>query len=271
MTKYIHDLESEMRDALRTTKQNYDTLTAAARSADIVTETIQKLRTYIRDVPFGSVKEEIRYFKHYAPRFYGRLFYYLAVSRLALKRLHTPVPAFRELLQEELRAIEKFYFRQEDLFKIYYLKDNSYDERLFLRSSSANPMSDPIEIVMASDFCIGCYYASQLFCNLHLRKYVERELIETDPARVPGPAPRLVFLDGKTDAGEVILLLWVSKSFGNTPLKEIVEWFNATAGTKIENIHVIWQDLKRRKTGLVKYIQRGVELLQSKAEEELDK
>jgi hypothetical protein len=269
MTLFISNLESEMRDALRLIHSDNDQLSAAVKSVQIVREIIIRLRAFTRDNPFPDQQDEIRYFKYWGPRFYGRLFYYRKICDLGIARMHNSPERLETLLKKELQTIEDFYYRHEQLCKMYYLKDNSLDERIFIRNASENHFFDEVEVLMDQDFCVGCYFASRLYANQKLRRYLKHQLEAKNPL-VTNDAPQLTWTDGKTDAGEIIIALYLSKSFndGKAQLKEIVQWFEVRANIKVGNIHVLWQEIKRRKTGITKFLDRGRELLLNKAEDE---
>jgi hypothetical protein len=257
-----------MRDALRLIHSESDQLSVAVKSVQVVRDIIIRLRTHNRERPFPDRQEEIRYFKYWGPRFYGRLFYYRKICDLEIARIHTGPDRLETFLRKEMQTIEDFYYRHEELCKMYYLKDDSLDDRIFIRNASENHFFDEVEMLMDQDFCVGCYFASRLYANQKLRSYLKHQLEVKNP--IAGTdATQLTWTNGKTDAGEIILALYLSKSFndGQAQLKEIVQWFEVHANIKV-NIHVLWQDIKRRKTGITKFLDRGRELLLNKAEDE---
>lgn len=259
-----------MRDALRLVRSGGDDLSVAVKSAQLIRDIVFRLRAHIRENPFPNRQDEIRYFKFWAPRFFGRLFYYRKVSDILIHRLHASPDRLEAILRKEMETIEEFYYRHEELCKMYYLKDNSLDDRLFVRNVQENRMFDEVEIIMDSDFCVGSYLASRLYANLRLRDYLDQQLNKEGPEQVENKAPGLIFTDDKTNAGELIILFFLLKCFNNgkAQLKEIVQWFEINANIKVGNIHVIWQEIKRRKTGITKYLDRGRELIVNKAADE---
>lgn len=257
-----------MRDALRLTHSDTDQLSVAVKSVEIVRDIIMRLCTHNRENPFPDREEEIRYFKYWGPRFFGRLFYYQKICDLEIARMHLTTDRLKSFLRNEIQTIEDFYYRHEELCKMYYLKDNSLDDRIFIRNAAENHFFDEVEILMDRDFCVGCYFVSKLFANQKLKRYLKHQL-EEETASITTAAPQLTWTNGKTDAGEIILALYLSNSFngGQAELKEIVQWFEVHANINV-NIHVLWQDIKRRKTGITKFLDKSRELLLNKAEDE---
>ena len=257
-----------MRDALRLTHSQYDQLSAAVKSIQLVKDIILRLRTYIRENPFPERKKEIRLLKYWEPRFYSRIFYYEAIAGIEIARLYSSTEGFEGLLKKEAKAIEDFYYRHEVFCKMYYLRDNSLNDRIFIRNAAENHFSDEVEKLMDTDFSVGSYLISRLYANQQIRRYLKHQF-EVKKLIVTTDAPQLTWTNGKTDAGEIILALYLSKSFndGKAQLKEIVQWFEVHANIKV-NIHVLWQDIKRRKTGITKFLDRSRELLLNKAEDE---
>jgi len=264
MTSTITNLEIEMREELRLVHSGSDHLTTAVKAARLIKDYIRRLRDHIRDNSFTSRKEELDYFKYWAPRFYGRLLYYHKIIGIATERLHVGTVAFETYLKKQLAGLEDFYYLHEDFCKRFYLRDNILDDRIFVCNPAENQMLDEIEIVMASDFCLGSYYASKLYANLRLRRYLEHQL----NLRPPPDAPRLTFEADKIFAGEIIFLLYTSKCFGNKKLNEIAEWFQVHANTGTLHIHLLWQEMKRKKTSITKNIDQGVAAIRKKADDE---
>ncbi len=258
-----------MRDALRLIHSQNDQLSAAAKSVELVRDTIIQLRAHNNENPFPAQEDEIRFFKYWGPRFYGRLFYYNKVYDIEIARLYHTSEGFKLLLKDELQLIENFYYRHEELCKMYYLQDEALDNRLFIRNAAENHFFDEVEMLMDKDFCVGCYFASRLYANQKLRKHLDHQL-EVKESPAPNDEPQLTWTNSKTDAGEIIIALFLSNSFnaGQVELKEIVQWFETHANIKIDNIHVLWQDIKRRKKGITKFLDKSRELLLNKAEEE---
>src|ERR1700754_1214693 len=153
MTLFFKNLESEMRDALRIIHSESDRLTTAIKSAELVKKTIIRLATHNSENPFQDQQEEIWYFKYCAPRFYGRLLYYRKVCKFEIARMHTLPGHMEALLTKEMQTIEDFYYRHEELCKMYYLKNTSLDDRLFIRNAAENHFFDEIEMLMDKDFC----------------------------------------------------------------------------------------------------------------------
>ena len=270
MTLFYTSLESEMQDALRLVRSEKDQHKIAAKSVHLINDFIIRLRTYTRENPFPDQKQEIRYFKFYAPRFYGRLFYYLKVCEIATKRLHLSPERMETVLKAELAAIDEFYLKHEDFCKIYYLKNTRLDDRLFVRNQEENQKINEVEIIMGNDFSVGCYYAARLYSNLALRKYLKRELDRKELLDQQQKPSSLTWTDSKTDAGELIIALYLKRSFngGKAQLKQIVEGFETAFNIKIGNISVLWQEIKRRKIAKTKFLDSARDLLNKKAEDE---
>lgn len=187
-----------MRDALRLIHSESDRLTSAVKSAELVKKIIIRLRDYSRETPFPDRQEEIWYFKYCAPRFYGRLLYYRIVCDFEIARLHTLPDRMEALLTKEMQAIEDFYYRHEELCKMYYLKDTSLDNRLFIRNAAENHFFDEVEMLMDKDFCVGCYFASRLYANQKLRRYLKHQLESRNPL-ITTDVPQLTSTDAWTE------------------------------------------------------------------------
>ena len=255
-----------MRDALRLIHSKNDQLSAAVKSAQLVRDIIIRLHTHNKGNPYPNREEEIRYYKYWGPRFYGRLSYYRKICDIEIARMHTTTDRFESFLIKEMQTIEDFYYRHEELCKMYYLKDNSIDDRIFIRNASESHFFDEVEILMDQDFCVGCYFASRLYANQKLRRYLKHQLEVKNPL-VTTDAPQLVSSDARMeinpplpeatfnyndiDIVEEMRGKYLSKSIyvNGKPAtrKQIMTMLERFYGRKIPNWEQLYQSITERK------------------------
>ena len=99
MESFVQKLEMELEAALLAAGSEKDTVSKYKLSAQLVNERILELRAYVKKHPLKTRAAEVRYFKDYAPRFYGRLFYFVKVCQLEVERQY----AAKKRMEDYLR------------------------------------------------------------------------------------------------------------------------------------------------------------------------
>ncbi|MBS1659511.1 MAG: RteC domain-containing protein [Bacteroidetes bacterium] len=257
MRKFVQDLESELTGTLNAISSGTNRLSVAYKSRKAVTEFIHRLQEYIRVNPFTDESAEIEYFKRLAPPFYSRLFYFSKICQIELDREFAAVDRIEQTLIHELDIVEKFFERHREFCIYYYQKVGDADDRLFVRNKRENEMVDEVEIIMNSDFCVGCYWAARFLANNTLKKYLteELELLRNPPSRTTTEAPVLIWTGSKTDLIELIYGFYFKKSFngGEASIDAIAAWFQTHLNIDLGNFYITRQEILRRKN-LTQYI-----------------
>lgn len=231
MDRFYKQLERELDGKLAAMTAERDPVIRNSNSVKLVKDSINQLREYARVHPFGSLSEEVHYFKDLAPRLYGALFYFLKVYQVELERKHAGPERMEVFLQQELRAIEQFFRRNGDFCRYFYMQATCMDEILFTRKEWENAILEDVQVIMEMDYCLGSYWVARLKANEQLRGYLkeQREALRQPPSGLIllQPNRKLTWKAGK--ANLVALCKWLHRKggFGDATLKEIVEWFEA--------------------------------------------
>jgi hypothetical protein len=256
MAKYIEDKIAQLENALQET----ETLAEIYRAIALIRTTLAAMKQYTRENPFTNPSDEIHYFKVLAPPVYGRLFYYTKMAEIGIEALHSNDERMETLLKLELAKTEQFFSKHGEFCQYYHLNRAFMDDRIFIRDARENEMLDCIEVIMADDFCVGCYWASLLWANQELRGYFNEQLrkLKQPDGRWGGAetVPALEWTDGQIDLMEVSFLLYVKGSFnhGKATLKEIALNLGAHFKKDVGHVYNTVKDIGRRKKGQLKYV-----------------
>jgi hypothetical protein len=271
MEEFVQDLKQELSDLLKEISLDQSRLSRSSKSLELVRNSLFRLREYIKEYPFTSKTEEIHYFKKLAPSFYAWLFYYLKEYSIELEKQYGSPKRVESLLTHELETTVKFYEYHQEFYKYYYDGDIRMDEQIFIRDRSENAMLDEVEVIMGPDFCVGCYWTARLLANEQLKAYLKKELdLLRNPSllitSVEGTG-ELKWTDSPTDAVELVYGLYLKGSFnnGNAELKSIFGFFEKHLGIKILNHPISWQEIKRRKKSVTKFIDEVKDRVTQKA------
>lgn len=131
-------------------------------------------RVYRRaiDQGFGSVAEEIRFFKEVKPAFVARIEYYTYRYHALLFVPAGSEKEIRQFWERELRKIEKFYEANKDFCRYIQQGDTARDEEYFLRAAGRSPEErageDPVydpdsELTSSGDRLVTRFRAYELY------------------------------------------------------------------------------------------------------------
>jgi hypothetical protein len=256
MATFIESRIAELESAMPET----ETLAGVYRAIDFIKNTLADIKQYAREHIFPDRAEEINYFKLLAPPVYGRLFYFMKVAEVGIEALHSNEERMEAFLNLELAKTEQFFFKHAEFCQYYHQGQTFMDDRIFIRDPRENSMLDCVEVFMAEDFCVGCYWAALLWANRELKPYYHERLRKLkQPECGSGSAealPVLEWTDSQTDLVELIYALYVKGSFNNgkAKLKEIAAWVEAHLNTDVGNYYNTIKEIGNRKKGQVKYL-----------------
>jgi len=272
MEQIVHTLEADMETSLAEIAREENRVLRYDRSLKKVRATIERLKVQLQAHPFPGRSEEIRYFKELAPKFYSRLFYYMKLYQVESYRPYTGREKFREVLEEELKGIERFYRQHEDVCRNYYKQVDYWDDHLFTRRGQGEWAEEEPGLFIDPDFCMGSYWASWILANGRYKEWIMMELarLELGDAALTAPLPtttKLVWKRSDTDLVEMIYGNYLAGAFGDKTLKEVFDWFQEAFGIDVGRYYNTWQEIARRKKGAAQYTEEVREGLVKKAGE----
>ncbi|HLZ86629.1 MAG TPA: RteC domain-containing protein [Puia sp.] len=260
MNKFFEELSDDLEFRLEHIHSEGEGLASIYQSIEAIKKSLLLMKSFVRDNPFENQSDEVHYYKVVAPPLYGRLFFFMKQYETRMEKQYGSQSKFGDYLQLELAKIEQFHMRHIE-FCFYYIQDAKHmDDRIFVRDAAENTMLDQVEVIMAEDFCVGCYWAAQLLANMEIKRWLERQVEE-----LKGPAvvfsdeddmPEMVFTDGPTAAVELALALHEKGCFNNgkATLKQVIRWTERYFRIKLGNFHNTIQAIGRRKGETAKFM-----------------
>jgi hypothetical protein len=232
---------------------------------------VEDIREHLKNHPFPDKEEEIHYFKKLAPPVYARLFYLQKVADTQIEWKLAGKDRMQAYLNREIANVEQFFHRHSDFCHYYHMNKTHWDDRIFIRDARENGRSEHVEVIMADDFCVGCYLAALLLANQELNGYFQDQLHRLQQGAAidtEGP-PTLEWTDGKSDLVELLYGLWVKGSFNNgkAPFKDIISSFQKFLKIDLGNYSDTVSSIARRKKGTVKFLDDLRDRLVRKLEE----
>jgi hypothetical protein len=141
----------------------------------LVGDCIEEMKSYLATHPFKDVAAEVNYFKHTAPIFYHRYFYFTKLYNAALSCITSTKEVYANFIEKEEKAVEEFFIRYGEFCRYYYMGITSLDEQFFTRGVPANWILDEVAVLIDSNFSLGTYRLSWIKANEEYRRFLETE------------------------------------------------------------------------------------------------
>lgn len=273
----MSDIERELEIELEKSSREKQAVLRYERMVHATQKAVERLRAFIKSHPFPDKESEIRYFKKMAPGIYGRLFYYQKIHQLELYRQYSSPETLIRIMEQETSGLSTFFFRYSDFIQYFFLNAGYRDEELFTRGGRKISVwqGHEIEAVIDEDFCLGAYLSSCIICNGLYRDWLMEAVAEL---REPGSRPvgqqkkrlPLAWKGSTTDLVEAINGMHLAGSFGDLPLKQVVEWFEEAFDMDLGHFYNTFQEIARRKKSRTKYLDLARDKLLKKMDQELE-
>lgn len=241
-----------------------------------VEKNIKKLQVQIGKKPFGSQEEEIYFFKHVKPQFFSKLIYYGRLFNIESKRPRGSNAAQIKYLKNQIEKLQIFFNDNLEFYNYYRRGAISLDEQYFVRGK--RDLRLPLEsfhFLIDDQFstCQGGTVATIMAYDM-LIVYLQREIdsltMDMDDLKDrPMERPSKLFWTGsKTDLIELLYALQSSKCInsGTADIKELAAHFEHYYNVDLGNYYHTFIEIRSRKTGRTKFLDRLIEMLKQRME-----
>ena len=271
MERIVSELENQLEAALAEIGREENRNTRYDRSLKRVRQTIRELNGYLEANPFPGKPEEIYYFRELAPRLYSQLFYFMKLYQLEAWRPHAGGERFREVLEQELAGVARFYEQHKSVCHYYCQHATYWDDYLFTGWGHGEWAAEEAGLYIGADFTLGSYWVSWILANERLRVWLLENLAALDrPEGKPGERgklPKLPWKGTTTDLVEAIYAMYLAGSFGKATLREVIEFVAEIFDIEINYVYTLIEQVLNRKRHPTKYIDRMRAGLVRKGEE----
>lgn len=261
----IQSLYERMQQALRqATAGPETTLEKAGRCIGIATTHLTELKDYISAGDFGTIEDEIEFFKEVKPSFHKELIFW---SELIYIESHKPLGDGRSLKrygEQKLKEIEAEYGRYRWL-DTYRRKGSTYaDTELFLRQASGHPLMDEDSSDLDGRFTtVASHKLSRLLALTELTSWIQVNYVLA--SKIPEKEDQKAGLVWTGSKAQLIELVYALESYGvfnngKTNVKEVMEYFQYCFGVdKVANYYGYFQGMRIRKKDRTPFLNGLVE------------
>lgn len=238
------------------------------------------LKSFVNNYSFKDEDEEIFFFKEIKPQLFSQLIYYNEVYNVELRMPAGSIESRKEYLELIQNQI-KFFFDMNSEFYQYYRSGSTHlDQIYFLRRKPCIQLQVD-SFYFERDCCFSTCYGlkmTQILANERLLSYLnvklaklQQESMETEPC--PDFHSGLKWTEKKTALGEIIYGIdsLGSICYGNVNInvlaKELGDLFDVDMG----NIFQIYADIRKRKVDGTEYLNRMIDALRRRMDEDDNK
>lgn len=247
------------------------------RIINLVKSTMERLKMYVMETPFGNEAEEIHFFKTTNPQFTSKLIYFMKLYRLESNKPVGNTKVLKKLLKKELRRIHEAFTLHSSFYQYFRSGATYLDTKYFLRKEQdIYLMPDPQYLVLDTAFhTTHDYLLSELLANEKFAEYLTTELERLQGKRLPLPEratgkKMLTWTAPKAALYELIYAVFSDGAInnGNVEIKEIASVFGEGFNVDVSQIYRAGQELRIRKISRTKYLKRLIERVENRWNEQ---
>lgn len=239
---------------------------------------IEELRKMIVNYSFDYKDEEIIFFKEQKPDVLSKLLYFNKIFQIESKFPNGSDDVIANYLNNELDSLTYFFNRNLDFYQYYRSKSTVYDEHYFLRgktdlrlnSDSSYYNSDP-NFSTGYDFKVAkilAYEMLRIYLNKRLQNIgKDRDLEETrtkyakSPMKFTGKKIALIELGyALANSGDI--------NNGRVEIKEMMDFLGAIFNADLGDYYRTYIAIKDRKKDRTVYLNKLIEMLEKKMDED---
>lgn len=227
----------------------------------VILKTLEQLKKMVTKHKFKSKHEEILFFKTIKPQFTSKLYYYMAVFRIASQAPLGGATILKKYYDSEQENIKKFIDENLDFYQYYRMNSTYLDEKYFLRGNvdfkiNLNNHYFELDTKFATthDYKVALIMAYDL-----LSIYIDRKILEIDKSLNGTGAlssSKLKWTASKVSLIELIYALQTEGVFNNgtANVKDITDHFQEMFNVDLGQYRRIFLDIRTRKEDRARFI-----------------
>ena len=272
------DLISEFEAKLEALETCTDDILYRAETGIAYTERwIKTLREEVVRHGFGSIQEEIFFFKHIKPQIFSKLIYYSKLFNIESKRPRSSSKFQIKYLNNQIDKLQVFFNDNLEFYHYYRRGATSLDEQYFVRGKSdLRSTTDFFNFYIDEKFstCQDGTVATIMAYDM-LIVYLQQEIEKLENYKdnqntnLMKQSSRLFWTGNKTDLIELIYALQSSGAInsGTADIKEMATLFEQIFNIDLGNYYHTFIEIRARKGSRTKFLDRLQESLLKRFEE----
>jgi hypothetical protein len=258
--KMISKIEKEKKE-----NQHY-----APKAINIIEDTIEQIKDFVKLNDFKNPKDEIHFFKNIKPRFCSLLIYYKKIHQIELEKPLGSNEEKKNHLHFYLNSLTRYCKQNSEFYQYIKSGKTHLDDQYFIRE---NAKKNIIFETFANDidfrFCTGFdFRLSVLLAYEKLENYLNKQIDilinpELNPLnyqnsnyQINYKKYNLHWTESQSALTELVYALYESKVFneGETTILEISKCLEDAFNIKLSNVHRSFVEIKNRKNDRLKFL-----------------
>ncbi len=239
---------------------------------------LKELREQVINYTFASKEEEISFFKEQKPEILSRLLYYDKIYQIELKFPNGSDEVVNAYLNEKLDNLTYYFNCNLDFYQYYRSKSTIYDEYYFIRGrADVRLCSDGSRFDRDPNFSTGFdYKVAKILANEMLRIYLNKRLQKIGKEKHLEES-RIKYLKRPISfTGKKVALIEMGYSLaaigdinhGNIEIKELMDYLGAVFNVDLGDYYAAYIAMKARKKDRTTYLNRLIQSLIKKMDED---
>lgn len=243
---------------------------------EIAKQCLSELRIYVRNDPFETLDEEIKFFKFIKPKILADYTFYKRQLWFEIKKPHGSVDLQKRYIKIELKKLENIKKSILEFFTYYKQGATVLDKQYFLRGNEQLALFNQ-DLVSSSDpefYTSHSLKASQVLSYDLLTNFFKKELLNIK--RIQGgyfniqhkevQGVKINWTGSKTDLIELIYALKVSGAIdgGRGNINQISKVFSDIFDIDLGNFYKTYAEIKIRSKERTKFLNKLKDSLEAK-------
>lgn len=174
-TRLLKQLEQDLEQH---SFQFKDPLEKLIASLNAIRQALDKLKSFLKDKPFKTDEEQIKFFKYTKPAFYQWQIYYTELYTIETGLPFGDAEKQVAFLDQELYYFERFFQQYAFIYQYYKLNANELDSLYFMRGGQVQSVLLPNVPDLNPEFSTNCDYLFSKFKAFeNLKEWVSERLL----------------------------------------------------------------------------------------------
>lgn len=255
------DYEKLERSLKELDKDGEDMLLVSEQCLIEIDTAIRKLKGQVVQHLFGSIAEEVYFFKHIKPRFISRYLYYGQVLNIESERPRSGKRALKRFYVNKIKELNIYFTDTKDFYN-YYKREATYlDHKYFVRNAYDLKMKLPDHLYSYDDgfTTFHDHQVAMILANDDVIRFLTSRIQKLEDGRVQKNAlsQDLKWTAPKVALIELIYALHQGRCFngGVLGLGETVKIFEGLLDIDMGNFHKVVSEIRSRKNNRTKFLQ----------------
>ena len=237
------------------------------------------LRNYIIKYTFGTMEEEILFFKTQIPEILSKLLLFNEIYQIETRCPNLNDDVSINYLNKEMDDIKYYLEQNVDFYQYYRSNATLYDKYYFVRGNEDLKLNNDVLLFDRDPlFSTGYdYKIAQILANEILRIYISKRLNDlsfckiSSNLKISNEKKTIKFTGNKISLIELGYALISSGDInqGKVDVKILMEYLGNVFDVDLKDYYRAYVAIKERKKGYTPYLKRLIESLEKKIENEL--